>query len=152
MKKLIKNKKIAYLLLVIVIIIAGALTTIFLVNKSASQKTYPLGDQLEYIGQTGYGCWLICDSNPNAIYYYGTDLDITSVIKYFQKATVVKQPSNIDGQIYFGIKTPSGETIYTNYYINKNDVYNSNTSLKSTKKQHILEIPNFKYQVAKQSL
>jgi len=73
MKKLMKDKKILFLSIAALAVL-GIVGTLFLINKTNAEKTYPLGDQLEYVGQTGYGCWLICDSNPNAIYYYATDM------------------------------------------------------------------------------
>lgn len=151
MKKLIKNKKIAYLLLVIVIIIAGALTTIFLVNKSASQKTYPLGDQLEYIGQSGYGCWLVCDSNPNAIYYYGTDMSVDQLVSYFKNSTLDQTPRTFDGVTDFSLKITGGEDISVYYYTDKSKIAKDG-SLKKTGHSHILSIPSFDYAVAQKSL
>ncbi len=119
-----------------------------------AKKVYPLGDssKLEFVGQVGYGCWIICDSNPASTYYYATDMSVENTITYLKKVIPIEQPSQVDNEISFGIKTPSGETLYPRYFINKQPVYNSHSYFKQTNKQHLLSIPSFKYGVLKDSL
>lgn len=122
--------------------------------EKEAKKVYPLGDssKLEFVGQVGYGCWLICDSNPASIYYYATDMSVDDTIIYFKKVTTIKQPSRIDNEITFDIKTLSGETLYPSYFIDKQPEYDSHPYFKRTNKQHLLSIPSFKYGVLKDSL
>lgn len=64
----------------------------FVVYQKLQQKdsvaTYPLGDshKLEYIGETNYGCFLICNANPAKIYYYATTMSPQQVAAYFKNA------------------------------------------------------------------
>lgn len=113
--------------------------------------TYPLGDKLEYIGKKDYGCWLFCDSNPASTYYYATDMTIEEVIKYFQKTSIEREPSAINGETYFALKTPSGETVYLYYYEDGGSL-TEQEKLSSTNKAHVLKLPSFKYQVLKNAL
>lgn len=113
----------------------------------------PLGDKLEYIGKTDYGCWLVCDANPGSTYYYATDMSVEEVTKYFKKSSMIEKPSTIDGETYFGIKTPSSETIYMYYYKDKHHKKVERVgNLRSSAKQHVLTLPSFKYDAAKNSL
>ena len=74
-------------------------------------------------------------------------MNLDEVIKYFSHARVVKSPSTVNGETYFGLKTPSGETIYFYFYSDK-----AESPSIHTKKLHVLSLPSFKYQAAKDSL
>jgi len=150
MKKPTRNKKLIFLSIVIFVVLSIA-TTAFLANRAASEKTYPLGSQLEYIGQTGYGCWLVCDSNPNAVYYYGTDMSVDQVAAYFRNSTLDQTPRTFDEVTDFSLKTKNGEDILVYYYTDKSKITKDN-SLKSTGHSHILSIPSFDYAIAQRSL
>lgn len=113
----------------------------------------PLGDKLEYIGKTDYGCWVVCDANPGSTYYYATDMSAEEITKYFKKSSMIEKPSTIDGETYFGIKTLSSETIYMYYYKDKHHKKVERVgNLRSSAKQHVLTLPSFKYDAAKNSL
>jgi hypothetical protein len=54
-----------------------------------SQKTYPLGDELEYIGRREYGCITFCSAAPNTMYTYATNLSPEEVVHYFKNAELI---------------------------------------------------------------
>ena len=94
-------------------IITGILLVAVATWSISNVIPHPLGDKMEYLGKEDYGCWVgFCDSQPASIYYYGTDMDTRGVTEYFKKSTVIEEPRLSQGKNYFGIQTPSGETIY----------------------------------------
>jgi hypothetical protein len=113
-------------------------------------EKHSLNNGLEYIGKDEYGCYIFCDSTPAATYYYATDMDVSEVIAHFSKTTLEKEPSTIDNETEFGLRASSNETIYFYYYDNPENV--KDTGLKKTDKRHILSLPSFKYNLAKESL
>lgn len=140
-----KRKKV-----VILSIITAVILGVFGWWLYGTMRTYPLGNKLEYIGKTDVGCYVICDSGPSSTYYYATNMRINEIANYFH-STIERQPTTIDDKTYFGIKTPSDETIYTYYYMNKDDL-SRKYNLKSSSEPYILELPSFKYNTAQSSL
>ena len=116
------------------------------------EPTYPLGDRMEYLGKEDYGCYGICDSYPGSIYYYDTDMSIEEVIDYFKRASVAEQPETLNGETYFGIKTPSGETVYMEYYVDKASRLKDTAFRQKSTQDHLLLVSNSEYQAAKDSL
>jgi hypothetical protein len=135
--------------IVIIIVTAFALSSLWL-TIAKPFETYPLDDKLEYIGKDNYGCYIFCDSTPAAIYYYATDMDVNEIITHFSKTTLEKEPTTIDNETEFGLKTSSSETIYFYYYDSPESVHDE--GLRKTDKRHILSLPSFKYNLAKESL
>lgn len=136
--------------------IAGILATLligwWMYTAYTNSIPHPLGNKLEYLGKKDFGGELLYhDYDSYSIYYYATDMSVEEVISYFKKSSVIKQPDETKDESYFGIKTPSGETIYTSLY-NKDAAWKDNPDLPKTSKKYILEIPSFKYQAAKDSL
>ena len=90
----------------------------------ASQKTYPLGDKLEYIGKDDYGCVLMCDSDPASTYYYATDMSVDDIAHAFKNATEDDTPqvssttvNNQDVQIkWLSFKDTNGRSFYIDFY------------------------------------
>ena len=137
----------SYLLIAIGSLLIGALGWLLVAKPF---ETYPLDSKLEYIGKNEYGCYIFCDSAPAATYYYETDMDVNEIITHFSRTTLEKNPTTIDGETEFGVKAKSNETIYFYYYDNPENV--KDEGLKKTDKRHILSLPSFKYNLAKESL
>jgi len=123
-----------------------------------SQKTYPLGDRLEYIGKDSYGCWIICDSNPSSGFYYATDMNINEVVSYFRKAQL-DNPEEIRPQdegvpISFSLTLPNTQNpLYITYYDNApRYIHDSKLNLKTTSKPHLITIDSEDYTATKDSL
>jgi len=117
-----------------------------------SQKTYPLGDGLEYIGKVDYGCWLICDSSPSSVYYYATDMSSSEIVRYFDKATVVQNNSPDSFHAYTSLWLRyNGESFDIYHYENKNDV-SRKLKLRDSTKAHVINIEESAYDLAKKSL
>lgn len=148
-----KNKQRSYINTIglsIALIIAAAALWFFFWRPA---PTYPLGDRLEYIGELGYGCVVVCDARPTRVYYYSTDMGFDELISYFKKAKLVNKSSPQEGVIDFGIQTPTGETVHTYYYENLGKLDDGNKKyLKQTTMQHILEVMDSKYEAVKASL
>lgn len=130
----------------IITIISITLIATFTLWGITNLTPHPLGTKMEYLGKEDYGCWVFCDSQPASVYYYGTDMDPKSVIGYFKKSTEFEEPRLSQGKNYFGVQTPSGETIYIYHYPS------AKQKLFKTDKPYVVEIPSFKYQVALDSL
>jgi len=117
---------------------------------------YPLGDssKLEYVGNTGYGCWIVCDANPAENYYYATDMSVEEVVKYFKEAKVNEEPSELNGIVSFSLKTKKSEIIYIDYFPTKSALPKSigDFAGNKTQKKHFIEVPSFKYTITKESL
>lgn len=110
----------------------------------AQLTPHPLGDRMEYLGKEDYGNIFGFDSAPNSEYYYGTDMSLEEVAKYFN-STIVESGTTPHGTVEFGIKLPSGETIYSKLYPVAQSKY-------KTTKKGVVEIPSFKYDAAKKYL
>lgn len=110
----------------------------------------PLGDKLEYIGKTDYGCWLVCDANPGSTYYYATDMSVEEITDYF-KATTSSPLRAFDGMTDFVLKTKDGHSISIYYYTDKEKVADKGIN-KKVRKKAIISIPGFQYDAAKNSL
>jgi len=105
---------------------------------------HPLGEKMEYLGREDYGNILGFDSAPASIYYYGTDMNVDEIAKYFS-GTVIENGTTPNGTVEFAIKLPSGETIYSK-------LYPAIQSKHKTTRKSVLEIPSFKYDTAKKYL
>lgn len=110
----------------------------------------PLGDKLEYVGKTDYGCWVVCDANPGSIYYYATDMSVEEVTNYF-KATTPSPLRTFDDMTDFVLKTKDGHSISIYYYTDKEKVVDKGINKKVYRKA-IISIPSFHYDAAKNSL
>jgi hypothetical protein len=147
------NKRDSIIIAVLSCVIAAVIIGFFIINATAP-KTYPLGDssKLEYVGMTSYGCWVICDANPTEVYYYATDMSLADLVSCFKKATLIQSSDTYDGTLYFGLKTSSGETIYTNYYLKIGSLYQKYPQFKHSAMTHAVAIPSDKYKVAQESV
>jgi len=139
-----KRKHIISIVVIVVLFIASVIS--WLVYQQLQPPS--LGDKLEYVGKNSYGCLVFCDSNPYSNYYYATNMSPTEALKYFERATLVQGPRTENEQTDFTVRTPTGETIYINYY----DGDSSIARKFNVKNKYILEIPSFKYEIAKESL
>ncbi len=136
----------------VMIAIAGVIVVLASWWAYVSFMPHPLGDKLEYLGKEDFGGGLFFqDYRPYSEYYYGTDMTPEEVISYFKKSSVVKAPSPAVGEAYFGIRAPTGETIYVTLY-DKEIVQTKYPDLHKTNKKYILELPSSKYEAAKASL
>jgi hypothetical protein len=153
MSNSITNKKNSIIIAALSCVIA-ALIMGFLIINATTPKTYPLGDssKVTYIGKTSYGCWVVCDANPAEVYYYATDMSLADLVSYFKKATLIQSSDTHDGTLYFGLKTSSGETIYTNYYLKIESLYQKYPQFKHSAMTHAVAIPSDKYKVAQESI
>lgn len=59
---------------------------VYLIFSFLPAPTYPLGDKIEYIGKSDYGCWYGCDSRPGSSYYYATALSYDELVRSFPKS------------------------------------------------------------------
>ncbi len=124
-------------------------------NSGDSSKSYPLDTELEYIGQSSYGCTGFCDAQPGVDYYYATDLSPQEIVNHFSKATLdatddIDPAHNPSDHQTFSLRTPTNDQIYVSYYVN-GPGYAKNFNLIATKK-HIIFIPSTNYEAAKASL
>lgn len=99
---------------------------------------------MEYLGKKDYGNIFGFDSQPYSVYYYGTDMSVKEIAKYFN-STIIENGTTPNGTVEFGIKLPSGETIYTQLSPTSQSHY-------KTTKKYVVEIPSFKYDAAKKYL
>jgi hypothetical protein len=153
MKKPAKKQKILFMSLIaaVAVLVISIPTIIYFAEKNASEKTYSLGSQLEYVGKESYGCWLICDSNPSSIYYYATDMNVDQVIQYFRNTSIEQQPRTLDGETDFILTTKSGEDISIYYYSDKAKI-TKDMALKASNRSHIISIPSFHYSIAQKTI
>lgn len=155
----IRKNGIILLLLGLFIVVYGVVAfAAFTPQKYHSPDVeHPLGDRVEYVGKEDYGCTRgYCgDTGPGSTYYYATDMSVEQVIAYFKKAkkaSVVREPSVTGSKVFFGIRLSSGETLYTYYYTDGTELYQSHAGLKQTSKPYFLEVPGSKYQALGDSL
>lgn len=122
----------------------------------------PLGDRLEYIGKKDYGCGGfigVCDAAPGATYYYGTDMSIEEVARYFKEAETTERPLlewsfEEDGTQYrlsFANKKISGKGFSLNYYDDSGHRV-KDYKLLSTSKKFLVELDSQSYQNVKDAL
>lgn len=120
----------------------------------------PLGDKLEYIGKTDYGCWLACDANPGSTYYYATDMSVEKVAdSLFTKATLKEKPQlgstpmgNKEIQdFWIQLQGSHGQNLYITYYQDASELRHF-LHLKDTSKPHVISIGSESYAIAKDML
>jgi hypothetical protein len=154
MDTLLKNKKYRNSLVAIAVIIIAVIGWLFF----TSQKTYPLGDKLEYVGKQDYGCWLVCDSNPASTYYYATDMTIEDMTQVFKNASQDSAPqtssTTIDNQDvavkWLSFKTTSGQSFYVNFYSDPSQLVSHYHF--STTHKYIISIGSESYPAAEKGL
>ena len=106
---------------------------------------HPLGDKMEYLGKEDYGNILGFDSAPNSIYYYGTDMNLEEVEKYFGKAKLEhSHEETVDSTIMIFNADKSEFSLM--YYSNKQAVSFT------TKKKYIVSALASQYNTAKSYL
>lgn len=155
MIKIPKNKQKNYLnsigLAAVFIIVLGVLWFFFW----KPTPTYPLGNRLEYIGETRYGSIpFLSDSNPTASYNYATDLTPQEIVQYFKKATFKGDASSLDTQssiIHLLFNTSQSQTFSIFYYSDGQDRMKK-MQLKQISKSHVIIIESKEYQAAKNSI
>lgn len=120
--------------------------------------TFPLGDNLEYVGSTHSGTIrFLSDSSPSASYYYATDMSIQDIVNYFKKAKLDKSYDSSliyppTESIDFSLKANStSNPINIFYYVDGSEQIND-FDLKRTPKKHLVIIQDEDYQAAKDSL
>jgi hypothetical protein len=130
-----------------------------IVYQSFSQKTYPLGDELEYVGKSDYGCLYICSAWPGTTFYYATDMTTEEVVGYFKGA---RRDPSLDGPGGYvssstpytfdslGLRTPSGIFII-NIYSDSNLTIRD-YGLMNTTKATVLSLDKKYFLEAQQSL
>jgi hypothetical protein len=112
-----------------------------------SQKTYPLGDKLEYVGKSDYGCFYICSAWPGTTYYYATDMTAEEIVGYFKGAKLEKAPYEMS-EAYFIVMSNNDKRIYLDLYKHR-----SHTSKEYTNgSAGVLSIDKTNYNLLKDSL
>jgi len=150
MEKNNKNKKrIAIILSTIGILLIGTLGWLI---YSTYIATYPLGNKLEYIGKTNYGCWWVCDADPASTYYYATDMDTNQIKSYFHAAKFDQEPRTIGTTTDFSLLSKNNKIISIHIYKDKQDENLTWRHLQNSNKKYIVSIPSFNYPAAKDSL
>lgn len=112
-------------------------------------RSYPLDDQIEYLGKTDYGCILVCDSPPASVYYYSTDMNTKELASHFTQATLLEKSSKTAKTIIFGLRSPGGETVHVHFYTDKSE---APSDFQFTNKKYIFDIPDTKYTLLKSLL
>ena len=151
----------------IILIVIGAIIVIlglwWLISSIIdSQKTYPLGDNLEYIGKEESRCpsgftpegfkFGLCEKT--ATYYYATDMSLSELRQYFHNTRI--QSSYHDGLDTISPDSPSpmrGLTVHnTSFVINGSnfavnaayaddlETVSNRISLKKSSKKHVVSI------------
>lgn len=127
--KLKKPSRLEWIILVAVGAVTATLGLWWLISSIVdSQKTYPLGDRLEYVGKQMLPCpagftsegfkFGFCDAK--GFYYYATDMSLAETRQYFQNTTV--QSSYQDGLEIISSDSFSplrGLTIYSTSHVIK---------------------------------
>jgi hypothetical protein len=141
-------------------VLGGLGLVIFLIASwwlYSATRVYPLGDKLEYIGKSDYGCPLICDANPGSTYYYGTDMSAEEVVRYFKGAVILNAPDERNWQdmgddfwIDFKDKR-SDKRFSTIYYVNGGNTART-LHLSPLNKAHVIKINQEWYDTAHNSL
>lgn len=153
MKKVLTKTKKGILLaaLATTVLLAG----LFIILQQI--KTYPLGNDLEYVGKSDYGCYLLCDANPDSTLYYATDKNIPALDDYFSKAHLVfvsdtgGGSSGFTDQVIRFKQSGTDESFYGTFYEDGNAVSTHN-GLPHTTKKHVISFRRSTYQTAKESL
>ncbi len=146
----ISKKQMAWLgIAALIVALAGWWTYTNLMPK-------PLGNELEYLGKKGYGCVLVCDSNPTNIYYYGTSLTPNEVAAYFKSAKIengerLNSHEDASIPITFSLKSPKNNIFYITYHTDSTIAAEERGTPK-THQPHVIEILDSQYQAAKDSL
>jgi len=132
-------------------VISGIIITLFGWWGYVNLMPHPLGDKLEYIGKSDYGCLLICDADPGSTYYYGTGMSPEEVVGYFRGAD---QPHSTQEMSDFELISLTSRAdhspIYIHYYNDKHKVQGINAS--RSNKNFILEIDANNYSRASAAL
>lgn len=109
-----------------------------------------LGPGFEYVGRTDYGCWYpLCGSQPGSSFYFGTDMTIEEVQKYFKKAApthtsnVQSSNSGFSNRTLF-FRTKSGQDFGITYYDDSKTITKT-YHLNPSPKIHIIEIGDEQY-------
>jgi hypothetical protein len=154
MKNQSRRKKLLIISLVVISIITlGGGLIYFNANR-----TYTLGDKLEYIGKRDYGCAWFCDSRPSTTYSFATDMTPPELVQYFANAQTINKSIDIEHWqersspflIHFR-NSESGER-FTVLFYRTVDELNHHFNLHPTTKMFAVEIESDEYQLAKDSL
>lgn len=117
-------------------------------------RTYPLGNQVEYLGKIEHGTWSFpfTDSSRYDTYFYGTDMSADELASYFQ-ATISGVTGDPNASAYYYLRLPSGQEIDIRYYHDKNNSFSSPPQwAKNTSKKYFFFIHNQDYEALKNSL
>ena len=142
------QKKILLIIASIALAIAIAVVTLWMLNSTS--QSYPLDNQLEYVGKDDYGCHLFCDSSPQSTYYYATDMTIEQLITHFKNAQLDQKPRTINQVTDFTLSS-NGQDISVYHFSSKKEIIEK-YPLSQTTKSFIISIPSFDYQAAKAAL
>ncbi|HMH70489.1 MAG TPA: hypothetical protein VK502_03740, partial [Candidatus Saccharimonadales bacterium] len=118
----------------------------------------PLGDRLEYIGRKDYGMWLPLTSvTPGSTYYYGTDMSVKEVGKYFKGAEMVDTTGTLPDAAsyssqYLHYKNKNNSEKFLIVHYNDAQIIIKKNQLKNTTKKYILSVDSNDYGNTKDSL
>lgn len=121
----------------------------------------PLGDKLEYIGKSDYGCWYpLCDSRPASTYYYATEMKLDDVThSLFTRAKLLEKPhesgittgGGYAESYWLEFETRDGKEFTIDYYPHPENAFDS-YGLAKTNKPSIISMDSKVYPIAKDSL
>jgi hypothetical protein len=161
--KLKKPSRLEWIILAIIGATIAALGLWWVVSSVIdSQKTYPLGNKLEYVGKEESRCpsgftpegfkFGFCEKT--ATYYYATDMNLSEVRQYFRNTRI--QSSYKDGLDVIPLDSPSpmcGLTVHNTSFVINNSNFAINVtyaddlktaanriSLKKSSKKHVVTI------------
>lgn len=163
MKKISRKWQWAFGLTVFAVLVAAL--AIYDYNKLNANAIHPanLGNELDYIGQRTYGCFLWwCDSPNSTEYYFATNLSEEQVNAYFKGATYVPVPNDGGGMgtgvgggsfIFHSLtfKMANGASFYLNYYHGIKPTQ-MDFGLKNTDKSYGISMTDQDFRAAEQAL
>lgn len=105
----------------------------------------PLGDGFEYLGKKDFGNLIIGDSKPYSVYYYGTDMTVEEMRRYFNG--IEADAPVASGPNFSILEYKNNDTeFHISYHYDK-----TLTSFQTTKKV-IISVEQSHYKVAKKFL
>lgn len=151
----IQKKRLAVILITSVIAMLGIWWAASAYYES--QKTYPLGQQLEYVGKRSYGCSGFCDSAAGETYSYTTDMTPDQLVTYFKGAQLKSIPMQgnwdaMGSSFMIDLQHLSSQESFPVYYHTDAQERITSFKLKPSTKKHLIDIDKKDYAVAEQAL
>jgi hypothetical protein len=113
---------------------------------------HPLGDRLEYLGKENLGGGLFFrDYAPYSVYYYGTDMSVEEVVRYFKGARLAHPLEQGMGYTEIWLKNDSHSKAAKIFYYETAELTQANIK-NSSGKRHVIKTHEENYELLRQSL